>query len=276
MELVWTKEIIDNDFVHFHYECKPFVYDNKLYYAFRSIDRENISAEGNYGDKINVIEVNLHDRTTAEKCISFKDKELKNIEILLSKSWHFILIGENIYLYVGFLLDISQPTITMSHKVYSHEEFRVRTQYEFGDKYLKYNQRSTIECFDTVSDVKRWKVNIRGFIYTDIELKDKCLFFGTAGKGGAFYCINLETGQILTEYINSDSSNYEWQNSSVILKDKIGNIQQINPFTGEVLQTLILKHKLFYAPILVDNQFIYTTAYNKKSNSGQLICVRNN
>lgn len=276
MELVWTKEITDSDFVHFNYNCKPFVDDNKLFYAFSSTDRDNKTTKGIYGEKITVIEINLNDTTTSIKYISFKDNEPKNKKILLSKSWHFMRTGNKVYLYVGFLLDISQPTISISDKDYNHDEFKVRTEYEFGDKYLKYNQLSTIECFDKATLKKIWTVKIRGFIYTDIELKNKCLLLGTAGKGGAFYCINLDTGQVLTEHINSDSSNFEWQGSSVILKDKKGNMQQINPFTGAVLQTLILKDKLFYAPILADKQYIYTTAYNKKSNSGRLICVRNN
>ena len=276
MELVWTKEITDSNFVHYHYNCKPFVYDNKLFYAFSSIDRENISTKGIYGEKITVIEINLNDTTTSIKCLSFKDKEPKNKKILLSNSWHFIRTGDKVYLYVGFLLDISQPIISISGKDYIHCEFKVRTEYDFGNKYIKYNQRTTIECFDKTLDNKIWQKTFKGFIYTEIELKNKCILFGTAGKGGAFYCINLDTGQTLTEHINSDSSNYEWQNNSVILKDKKGNIQQINPFTGEILQSLILKDKLFYAPILAYKQYIFTTVYNKKSNSGRLICVRNN
>lgn len=275
MELVWTKEIIDSDFVHFHYGCKPFVYDNKLFYAFSSIDRENKTSKGIYGEKITVIEVNLSDTATSIKYISFKDKEPKNKEILLSKNWQFILKENKVHLYVGFLLDVSQPTISISDNVYNFDKFKVRTEYEFGDKYLKHNQLSTIECFDKATHKKTWTIKIRGYIYTDIELKNNCLLFGSAGKGGAFYCINIDTGRTLAEHINSDSSNYVWQNSSVILKDKKGNMQQINPYTGSVLQTLMLKDKLFYAPILIDKQFIYTTAYNKKSNSGRLICVRN-
>lgn len=275
MELVWTKEITDSDFVHYHYNCKPFVYNNTLFYAFSSIDRENKTTKGICGEKITVMEVNLHDTTTSIKHISFKDKEPKNKKLLLSNSWHFVRTGDKVYLYVGFLLDISQPTISISDQDYTQDEFKVRTEYKFDDKYLKYNQLSTIECFDKSTYKNIWKVKIRGFIYTDIELKNNCVLFGTAGKGGAFYCIKLDTGQVLTEHINSDSSNYEWQNNFVILKDKKGNIQQINPFTGEVFQTLVLKDKLFYAPILADKQYIYTTAYNKKSNSGRLICVRN-
>lgn len=138
-----------------------------------------------------------------------------------------------------------------------------------------FTKLSTIECFDKATKNKVWTVKIRGYIYTDIEKKNNCLIFGTAGKGGAFYCIKLNTGQVLTEYINNDSSNYEWQSDSVILKDKKGNMQQLNPFTGAVLKTLILKDKMFYAPILADKQYIYTTTYNKKTNSGRLICVRN-
>ncbi len=275
MELVWSIEFKESNFVHYHCECKPFIYNNKLFYAFSSIDINNRTIKGICGEKITILEVNLVDKTTSIKYISFKDKEPKNKKILLTNSWHFIKLADKVYLYIGFLLDISKQIITISNSDYNYEEFSVKNEYEFGDKYLTYNQRSTIECFYKTTYEKIWKAKFKGFIYTNIELKNNCLLFGTAGRGGAFYCIELETGKIITEHINGGSSNYEWQKNSIILKDKKGNIQQINPFTGEILKTLILKDKLFYAPILVDKQYIYTTVYNKKFNSGQLICLQN-
>jgi hypothetical protein len=216
--------------------------------------------------KITVIEINLVDTTSSTRHISFKDKEPKNKKILHTDNWQFIQQGERLCLFVGVLLDISDPTISISNIEYEYEEFSIKTEYTFGDKYLKYNQRSTIECFDKESHKNIWKVKFKGFIYTHIELKNNYLLFGTAGRGGAFYCIELETGKIITEHINGGCKFYEWQNNSIILKDKKGNLQQINPFTGEILQTLILKDKVFFAPILVDKQYIYTSVYNKNAN----------
>lgn len=275
MELIWTKVMAYNNFGHYYYQCKPFVHGNTLYYAYYSIDMEYTSPEGNYGDSITVLEIDLNHHSTATKSMGFKNTLPKNKKILQSKSWHFVLRDNTVYLYVGFLLSFTQTDICIADSAYNHPEFAVKSKYYFADKYLVYNQRSTLVCFDAVTHEKKWTATIKGFLYTDIELVNNCLLFGTAGKGGAFYCIDLLTGHILTEHINGDASSYAWQNSSVILKDKKGNIQEIDPFKATVLQTLILNDKLFYAPILVDKQYIYTTAYNKKSNSAQLICLRN-
>ncbi len=101
MELIWTKEFIESNFVGFHCECKPLVKHNKLFYAFKSIDRINKTIHGVCGVKITVIEINLVDTTSSIKHISFKDNEPKNKKILHTDNWHFIQQGERLYLYVG-------------------------------------------------------------------------------------------------------------------------------------------------------------------------------
>lgn len=275
MELTWTKDIDDNDFTYFQYNCKPIVFDSKLFYAFHTIDRENINIRGYFGTKIIVIIVNLIDETSIIKQISFKYKEPSKKEILLSSDWRFILNDNKIYLYTGIWLDITQTKISIADINYKLEEFRVKTEYEFQNKTLKYNQLSTIECFDKNSKNPIWKVKIKGYIYTDIELQKDCLIFGTAGKGGALYCIQLTNGKVLTELSNSNTSNYAWHNDTIILRDLKGNLQQVNPFTCEIIKKLELKDKLFYAPILADNEYVYTTVHNKKLNRARLICVRN-
>ena len=112
-------------------------------------------------------------------------------------------------------------------------------------------------------------------MYTDIFLKEHYLIFGTAGKGGAFYCIELESGNVLTEFTNRDSSQFAWQNGTIILRDIKDNLVQINPYSNKILNELKLKDKLFYAPIVVYNEYIYATVHNKKQNIAEIICVKN-
>lgn len=275
MELVWTNEIKDKDFIYYNYNCKPFIWNNKLFYAYRTIDKDNILTERFYGTKISVIEKNLADLTSIKREICFKHKEPAGKKILQSSNWEFQIIEDKIHLNIGFILELNGVGISISSIDSKLVEWRVRSDYYFADKYLKYNQLSTIECFDNVTNKQVWKIKIKGYLYTNIEQKDNCLTFGTAGKGGAFYCVRLADGHILTEYSNSDSSNFVWQNNSIILRDIKGNLQQINPFTSQLINELKLTDKLFFAPILVDNGYIYSTVYNKKKNIGKIICVKN-
>jgi hypothetical protein len=52
MELIWTKEFKESNFIGYHCECKPFVLHNKLFYAFKSIDRNNKTINGVNGVKM--------------------------------------------------------------------------------------------------------------------------------------------------------------------------------------------------------------------------------
>lgn len=275
MEIKWAIDIDDKDFVSFNYNCKPIVWDNKLIYAYSTIDKDNKNSKGFFGERISVIEINLKDAKSRIRQISFKHKEPAKKEVLLTNSWQFQIIKSEIFLYVGFWLDLNKPEISIADINDKVEERKVKTDFYFKSQHLKYNQLSTIECFDKSTKELNWKVKIKGYLYTDILLKDNCLTFGTAGKGGAFYCIELDSGNILTEYSNSDSSQFEWKNDSIILRDIKGNLIQINPYLNKVLNELKLKDKLFYAPILVDKDCIYATVHNKKKNIAKIICINN-
>jgi hypothetical protein len=257
MKLVWSKEIEDARFVHFNYTCKPFVHNNILFYAY----------SGGY-KRVIVLQISLINESMSTNYINLRKKELN------TSKWHFMSQGHKVYLYVGVLLEIEKNKIAVSNKKYTHEEFKVKTYYDLDNKYLSYNRLSKIECFDKKSHQRLWAVAFQGYLYTDIECRNnKHLIFGTAGKGGGFYCINIASGEVVTQYLNGDASNYTWYKNAIILKDKKGNVQKIHPYSGEILDTLMLKDKLFYAPNLLDQQFIYTTAHNKKTNTARLLCV---
>ncbi len=275
MKIKWAIDIDDKDFVSFNYNCKPIVWDNKLIYAYSKIDKDNKNSKGFFGERISLIEINLKDAKSRIRQISFKHKEPAKKEVLLTNSWQFQIIKSEIFLYVGFWLDLNKPEISIADINDKVEERKVKTDFYFKSQHLKYNQLSTIECFDKSTKELNWKVKIKGYLYTDILLKNNCLTFGTAGKGGAFYCIELDSGNILTEYSNSDSSQFEWKNNSIILRDIKGNLVQINPYLNKVLNEIKLKDKLFYAPILVDKDCIYATVHNKKKNIAKIICINN-
>jgi outer membrane protein assembly factor BamB len=154
------------------------------------------------------------------------------------------------------------------------EEFNIKSEYQFKNKVIKYNQRSKLECYDSSSTLQIWEQKIKGYIYTQIEQKEKLIFFGTAVKGGAFYCISLDKGEKLAEYNNGDASEFSWFIENIIIRDKKGNLAKINAKNGETIEELKLKNKIsYYAPILVDGNKTYVRVFDKKENKPKLICV---
>ena len=276
MEIVWTQEIEDEDFTYFHYKCKPIIWRNHLIYAYHTTDRNSINDKGYCATKISVMTINLKDAISKVRHIRFKYEEPLQKEILLTSSWQFHVSDEEIFLYIGFWLDLNRSEISIANMNQLVAKKEIKTDYYFQNTHLTYNHRSTIECFDKNTNMLMWKIKIKGYLYTDIVFKEDCLIFGTAGNGGALYCVALESGTVLMEYSNGDASQFAWKENSIISRDTKGNLVQIDPYSHQILNELKLKNKLFYAPILVDKDAIYATVHNKKQNIANIICVTSN
>ena len=53
-----------------------------------------------------------------------------------------------------------------------------------------------------------WKKSLKGYLYTEIELNQDNIVFGTAGQGGHFYSLNIETGEIVFDFNTKGTSKY--------------------------------------------------------------------
>lgn len=273
MKIVWTININDQDYFPPNHSLKPVIWENKLFYVFQTIDKSNIDLNGLYKSKICVLEVNLKNNETEYKEYSIS-RNIKKIKIYSSKNWKFITSENNLNLDIGIILNISDNEIIPDYEQTKLEEFKVKSEYQFENKVLKYNQRSKLECYDNPSRTLIWEQKIKGYIYTEIEQKENFIFFGTAGKGGAFYCISLDKGEKLTEYNNGDASEYSWFRENIIIKDIKGNLARVNAKNGETIEELKLKNKIsYYAPILVEGNKIYVRVFDEKTNIPKLICV---
>jgi hypothetical protein len=241
------------------------------------LDKENLNKKGFYGTNIYVLEFNLTDGKYQSKNISF-DYDFNYIDsnerkIALTNQWKFIINNNELFLYVGFLLKVTTRTIAIFDTDFRLNPKVIERKYFFNDKILRYNQLSTIECYDNTIGTKLWKTKIKGYIYTNVEYKDGCIVFGTAGKGGALYCISLASGDLLTEYSNTDASSYEWRGNCILIRDAKGNLIKIDPFKNLVINKVLLKDKIFHAPILSAENLIFSTVHNRKKNSTKVVCI---
>ncbi|CAM3910097.1 hypothetical protein FLBR109950_08015 [Flavobacterium branchiophilum] len=273
MKTLWTININDQDYFPPNHNLKPVIWKNKLFYTFKTIDKSKIDLNGLYTTKICILEVNLKNTETNYKEFSISHI-IKKVKIYSSENWKYIISETTLKLDIGIMLNISDNEIIPDYEQTKLEEFKVKSEYQFENKVLKYNQRSKLECYDKSSKKLIWEQKIKGYIYTEIEQWENFIFFGTAGKGGAFYCISLDKGEKLTEYINGDASEFSWFKENIIIKDIKGNLAKINAKSGETIEELKLKNKIsYYSPILVDGNKIFARVFDKKENLPKLICV---
>ncbi|WP_300674595.1 PQQ-binding-like beta-propeller repeat protein [Soonwooa sp.] len=273
MKIIWTIDIDDENYFEPNHNAMPVIWKEKLFYAFETVDKTNIDENGLYRTKIVVLEINPNCGDVSKKEYSFSQNQTKG-KIVRPSDWKFITGISQLQLNAGILFNISQSQIQSIEEQLELETFSIKSEYNFGNRVLKYNQRSKLECFDSVTHKLVWTTKLKGYLYTEIEQKDKLIFFGTAGNGGAFYCIDIENGDVLTEYNNGDASNYAWSNNNIIIRDKKGNLTEINSRNGKEIQLLKLIDKIsFYAPILVNENKVFIRTFNKQENKPKLICV---
>jgi outer membrane protein assembly factor BamB len=273
MELIWTLDIDDKAYFSSNHKCMPIVWKEKLFYAFETVDKTKIDKETNsYEKKIVILEIDIitKDVHRRELYLSKKQSEKRTN----TKEWQFTIEENDLILFIGLKLNLSKSPIKISENNSNQEDFLIKSQYNFTDIYINYNHRSTIECFSKNHNKLLWKQNIKAYLYTDITIKDNLIFFGTAGKGGAFYTIDIDTGKVLLEFNNGDGSEFSWSNENILLKDKKGNLVKLNPRTGKIVNVLKLKEKIhFNCPILVNGNKIFTRVYNTKQEVPKLIYV---
>lgn len=63
-------------------------------------------------------------------------------------------------------------------------------------------------------DKTLWKKSLRGYLYTDMVLNQNNIVFGTAGYGGHFYSLNIETGEIVFDFNTKGTSKFFDVNNS--------------------------------------------------------------
>lgn len=272
MEIKWTYPIIDENFVPWDYLCQPIYWNDKLFYAISKID-----AEVKNGDHLSAIYVLVIDNAGVlvnSRKVKFETQNKSGEIICPTKNWFFRILNNQLYLNVGFWLDLNNTEIATVDLPEEFLKSEIESKFYFGDYVVDYNGLSTIQCFSKETRAISWKMKLKGYLYTQIYQKEDFIFFGTAGKGGAFYFINLKTGEILTEFVNQDSSQFIWVEDRVLLRDKSGDLVKLNPMNSEVVGRLKFKDKLFYAPYLKNDDLIYTTVYNSKSGFVKIICFQ--
>jgi hypothetical protein len=275
MELKWSYDLED-ELSWTETECMPIKFNQKLYYAFESIDRLNLNWKGFFGKKVSILIFDNHGNLLDRKEISFKYQSFEKNKISLTSKWGFELIDNILHLKVGgILINVDKcKTVRKNNKVFNRFVSIVKDEYYFNEFVIKYNGRSTLECFNVADKTSKWKIKIKGYIYTELELKNGHIYFGTAGKGGAFYNINLMDGTIITEFINQNSSIYSWYQNYRVIRNVKNELVIIDPELNVQIDLFSIKRKSFLSPLLIDHDEIITTVFDLKSLKASILGIK--
>lgn len=88
-----------------------------------------------------------------------------------------------------------------------------------------------------------WKKSLKGYLYTDIFLIQNSIVFGTSGKGGHFYSLNIDTGETVFDFNTKGTSEfYDVSNSFYFCSTDNKNTQIYRiDYSGNILENTELE-----------------------------------
>ncbi len=127
----------------------------------------------------------------------------------------------------------------------------------------------------TKNDEVLWKKSLRGYLYTDIIRNGNRIVFGTAGQGGHFYSLDINTGEIVFDFNTKGTCAFLQANDSFYFsvdKKKSTDIYRID-YDGNMLETLEIEGIAddYDFPLTLWDQSIYVVSALEKKKEGRPI-----
>ncbi len=118
---------------------------------------------------------------------------------------------------------------------YSEDDF------VFGEYRITHRGEWGYACFK--NDKLLWKKSLRGYLYTDIIKNNDRIIFGTAGMGGHFYSLDINSGETIFDFNTKGTCNFLQINNDIYFamsKKKTTVICRID-YDGNVWDSLELE-----------------------------------
>ncbi|MGF7479351.1 PQQ-binding-like beta-propeller repeat protein [Campylobacter concisus] len=62
-----------------------------------------------------------------------------------------------------------------------------------------------------------WRLKLGAYLYTPVCLNDGVLYFGTAGKGGDLYAVDVKSGEVMFKFKTSGTEHFVWVDGQILL-----------------------------------------------------------
>lgn len=120
-----------------------------------------------------------------------------------------------------------------------------------------------------------WKKSLKGYLYTDIIKVGDRIILGTAGQGGHFYSLDINTGELVFDFNTKGTCAFLQANDSFyfsVIKKKSTDIYRID-YDGNVLETLEIEGIAndYDFPLTLWDQSIYVISVLEKKKEGRPI-----
>ena len=145
--------------------------------------------------------------------------------------------------------------------------------YSFGNLEVYMHSAFIMACREADSGKVVWKTNLGAYLYTDVDEKDGTLYFGTDGKGGKFFAVNLTDRSIKYSYNTRRTSNFLYYKNYVILSDEKNKPVLINRNDGSLHKKLEFEkfEITVYQQMIVEDDKLYVIA--AKGNTAYAVCT---
>ena len=157
-----------------------------------------------------------------------------------------------------------------------HDTLNSEKTYNIGNKIIKSISEHYIECLENQKSI--WKFKHWAYLYTEIIEKNNCVIFGTDGMGSRLYCLDTETGKLMSETKTHysgfyDYNGFNWFGDNMVVYGK-DTLIVLNPFTGDIVDEHKIPSKYLYRSFLqvIDN-YAYACVLTN-SNQPTIMCFQ--
>ena len=123
------------------------------------------------------------------------------------------------------------------------EKYYEEAFFSFGEYCISHKGNFGYRC--TLSGKKLWDFQGQGYLYTDICVRNNRVFFGTAGQGGYFYILDLQTGETLAKIKTGGTASFVTAGNCcyVLSNDKTARLLCVSLTDGTTLRETVLPGK---------------------------------
>ena len=210
-------------------------------------------------------------------------KEIMTDGVDLPVKWILVNNGSCLMCSERYCFDLNamQPCVNINEQ-YRQEYFAkslsrgmhlVNDDYVFGDYTISHYKECGFLCKKSGKQI--WKVNCRGYLYTDIRLYHDCILFGTDGMGGHFYVIELSTGEIKCDINTHGTKDFIVYNNMVyLLSRKENKILEVSADTWIINDEVALAGKVSSSSrFIIDGDRIFAVTFEYMSRRPRRVLI---
>ena len=131
------------------------------------------------------------------------------------------------------------------------------------DAVVRMASEMTMECTD-LDGTPRWRLRLFQWLHTPVEFRGDRIWFGTAGRGGRFYGVDLGTGAVVVDVDTGGTVDYRWWGPDhVVLPDPDILILDVRSGDRRRLRLGPLEIRDAHT-MLLDGDVLYASAFRRR------------